>query len=89
MIEIKSYKFFTVQLLEADDMNDLVPCTANYAVVNTVYDTIDMYEMSEVKAINNAELMNYEKQGREDRAKAATVMATTKNIGATPIDKLH
>jgi hypothetical protein len=89
MIEIKSYKFFTVQLLEADDMNDLVPCTANYVVVNTVYDTIDMYEMAEVKAINNAELMNYEKQGREDRDKEAAAMATAKHMGVTPIDKLH
>lgn len=67
MIDIKNYKYFTVKLLESDDMVDTVPDTANFVVVNNEYDTIDMYEMAEIKAVNNAELMNYEKQRRVDQ----------------------
>ena len=67
MIDIKNYKYFTVKLLESDDMVGAVPETANYVVVNNEYDTIDMYEMAEIKAVNNAELMNYEKQRRVDQ----------------------
>lgn len=68
MIDIKNYKYFTVKLLESDDMTDDMPPTANYVIVNNVYDTIDMYEMSEVKAVNNAELMDHEKRARAERA---------------------
>ena len=75
MIDIKNYKYFTVKLLESDDMVGSVPDTANYVVMNNEYDTIDMFEMSEVKAINNAELMNYEKIGRADRAAEAALAA--------------
>lgn len=75
MIDIKNYKYFTVKLLESDDMTDDTPPTANYVIINNVYDTIDMYEMSEVKAVNNAELMDHEKRARAERAKEAAAIA--------------
>jgi hypothetical protein len=81
MIDIKTYKYFTVKLLESDDMTaPSVPDTANYIVFNNVYETIDMYEMAEIKAVNNAELMNYEKQRRVDQAIEAANLATLSEV---------
>lgn len=73
MIKVKSFKHFTVMLLESDDVEQAwcIPETANFVVVNNEFDTIDMYEMSEIKAISNAELFDYEKTRQIDNAALA------------------
>ena len=73
MIKVKSYKHFTVMLLESDDVAQAwcVPETANYVVINNEFDTIDMYEMSEFKAVSNAQLFDYEKTRLINQAKEA------------------
>ena len=63
MIKVKEYKHFTVMLLEPDDVAQswCVPDEANYVVINNQFDTIDMYEMSEIKAVSTAQLFDAEK----------------------------
>lgn len=77
MIKIKAYENFTVYLLEEEDKNSAwcIAEGANYVVVNNQFDTIDMYEMSEVKALNNAELFNYEKDRQITQATLAASLA--------------
>lgn len=73
MIKVKEYKHFTVMLLESDDVAQAwcVPETANYVVINNEFDTIDMYEMSEIKAVSNAQLFDYEKTRQIEQAEMA------------------
>ena len=73
MIKVKEYKHFTVMLLESDDVAQAwcVPDEANYVVINNQFDTIDMYEMSEIKAVSNAQLFDYEKARHIEQAAMA------------------
>lgn len=82
MIKVKSYKHFTVMLLEPDDVVQswCVPEEANYVVINNQFDTIDMYEMSEIKAVSSAQLFDYEKTRLINQAKeAAEIEAEVKH----------
>ena len=82
MIKVKEYKHFTVMLLESDDVAQTwcVPDEANYVVINNQFDTIDMYEMSEIKAVSNAQLFDYEKTRLINQAKeAAEIEAEVKH----------
>ena len=73
MIKVKEYKHFTVYLLETDDKGQAwcIPEGANYVVINNQFQTIDMYEISEIKAVSNAELFDYEKIRQIDQAALA------------------